>query len=189
MKFKRNYKQSNAIIKRIKLKNNVKTRYTTKRLYTDYQDFIKSAPSELKDYLRKERELYGISEINDDIYHSRKIPTKEKRFMIAREIGLITGEYQEARKNTFIENYAIALRDKGVSKKKVNYITSTLRSLSPAELALHIKANTLPNAFIIYQSEASESDISAFEDDIDNFIDNLTDFSNDDDLTFNEIEK
>ena len=173
----------------IKIKGNRKHYITTKRLYKEYLDVYEKLGDEAKLLLQRERELYGIGQLSSNIINSKKFTTKEKRFLIEREIGLMSGQYQQGRKYEFINNYITALKGKGISSKVTKRIIDILSTLEPNELSLLIRSGILPNAFIKYKDTSSDEDISAFEDDLNNFIDNLTDFVNDDnDLTFNEIE-
>ena len=158
---------------------------TTSLLIKRYNRFIKNLSAESLNKLQQEHEQYGI-QFMTKIDKRLNISNKEKRYLIERTMGVYSGVYQESRKALFISNYIYALKVSGVNDDIISDIYSILYSKSSSELALIIKSQAIPSAFIFYEGGSSEERAKQLEDDLSLFIEDEN-LSNNDNLSFEDI--
>lgn len=142
---------------------------TTGLLIKRYNRFIKNLDNDSLQRLINEHEQYGIKFMTK-IDKRLNMSNKEKRYLIERTMGVYNGVYQESRKKLFISNYIYALKESGVSDQTISDIYAILNSKSSSELALIVKSQTIPSAFIFYEGGSSEERAKQLEDDLSLFI-------------------
>lgn len=158
---------------------------TTSLLIKRYNRFIKNLDNESLQRLINEHENYNIKFMTK-IDKRLNISNKEKRYLIERTMGVYSGVYQESKKSVFISNYIYALKASGVSEQTISDVYTILNSKSSSELALIIKSQTIPSAFIFYEGGSSEERAKQLEDDLSLFIEDEN-LSNSDNLSFEDI--
>lgn len=142
---------------------------TTSLLIKRYNRFIKNLDNVSLQRLINEHENYNIKFMTK-IDKRLNMSNKEKRYLIERTMSVYTGNYQELKKTVFISNYDFALEQLEVDQAYRDEIYAILHSKSPKELALIIKSQSIPSAFIFYEGGTSEERTKQLTDDLEQFI-------------------
>ena len=172
------YKSNSKYLRyKLRIKGSKNDKITVSKLFAMYNDKLNKLNDNELSQLQYDIDLYGVSLPTKDILNS-DIATKDKRYILERAIGMISGEYQDIRKTIFISNYIYGLKSAGVSNYYVSTLYSVLYDMSSTDIGLLIKSNLLPNTFIYYENDNPIGRIEDLEEDLDIVIDKLSPVAN-----------
>lgn len=168
------YKSNSKYLRyKLRIKGSKNDKITVSKLFAMYNDKLNKLNDNELSKLQYDIDLYGVSLPTKDILNS-DIATKDKRYILERAIGMISGEYQDIRKTIFISNYIYGLKSAGVSNYYISTLYSILYDMSSTDIGLLIKSNLLPNTFIYYENDNPIGRIEDLEEDLDIVIDKLS---------------
>lgn len=172
------YKSNSTYLRyKLRIKGSKKDKITVSKLFTMYNDKLNKLNENELSQLRYDIDLYGVSVPTNEILNS-DISTKDKRYIIERAIGMISGEYQDLRKTIFISNYIYGLKSAGVSDHYISSLYTILYDMTPTDIGLLIKSDLLPNTFIYYENNHPIGRVEDLEEDLDYVIDKLSPVTN-----------
>ena len=150
---------------------------TVSKLFAMYNDKLNKLSDNELERIQFDAESYGVSLPTKEILNS-DISTKDKRYILERAIGMISGEYQDIRKTMFISNYIYGLKSAGVSNYYISTLYTILYDMSSTDIGLIIRSNLLPNTFIYYENDNPIGRVEDLEEDLDIVIDKLSPLKN-----------
>lgn len=172
------YKSNSTYLRyKLRIKGSKKDKITVNKLFAMYNEKLNKLSENELSQLRYDIDLYGVSLPTKEILNS-DISTKDKRYILERAIGMISGKYQDTRKTIFISNYIYGLKNAGVSNHYISTMYSILYDMSSTDIGLLIKSALLPNTFIYYENDSPIGRVEDLEDDLETVIDKLSPVTN-----------